>query len=448
MNVISFVHHGLGNSSYLVELQDGQALLIDPDRTVERYLRAAEARGWSVIGLLETHLHADFVSGALEAAHATGARCFVPAGAQSRFPHRPLAAGQRVRLGGVEVEAIASPGHTPEHMSYALRASAGPAQLFTGGSLIVGGAARTDLIAPDRTDALTRAQYHTLKESFARLPDETAVFPTHGSGSFCSTGGGSERTTTLGRERAQNPLLSFEDEDEFARWFPTTFPGVPAYYARMRAVNQNGPRLRSEIALPPRLAPKEFDAARSGGLVVDARPVAEYARGHVPGSLSVAFREAFAVWLGWLAPADASLLFVLGDVPVERVIDESLLVGYERFGGVLAGGIEAWSNAGLPVDGAELVDPARARAALLDGAAALDVREPDEFAAGHIPAAIHVPLGDLEARLSELPRDRPIVTYCASGDRSASAESILERHGFERSSALKGGFDAWRDAGY
>jgi len=447
MKVTPFVHEGLGNSSYLVPLAGGAAALIDPDRNVGRYLRVAEARGWSITTVFETHLHADFVSGAREVAHATGARLFVPEGAHSQLVHTPAQPGARVQLDGVEVEAIASAGHTPEHLSYVLRSDGEPPWLFSGGALIVGGAARTDLIAPDLTESLTRAQYRTLQHAFAALPDETVLYPTHGGGSFCSTGQGGDRVSTLGRERADNPLLSFSDEDEFTRWFPTSFPATPAYYARMRGVNVQGPRLREETPLPRRLSPEEFDVARGEGLVVDVRSKEQYADGHVAGSLSNAFRDAYCVWLGWLAPADATLLFVLGDAPLDRVVEESLLVGYERFGGFLDGGLEAWLRSGRSFQRTPLVGAREARRTLVDGAAALDVREAAEFAAGHIEGAVHVPLGDLEGRLDEVPRDRPVVVYCAHGERSTSAASILERHGIGPAQILNGGFGAWREAG-
>ena len=448
MNVISFVHEGLGNSSYLVGLGDGEALLVDPDRSVDRYLRAAEDQGWRITSIFETHLHADFVSGARELALAADARVFGSAEARCRFPHQPVNAGERVRLGSAEIEMVASPGHTPEHLSYVLRAGRQPPALFSGGALIVGGAARTDLIAPELTESLTRAQYHTLQQAFASLPDETLLYPTHGGGSFCSvTGGDGKRISTLGEQRASNPLLSIDDEDEFVRWFPTTFPGVPAYFSRMRPVNQQGPRLRSEIAGPPALAPDEFDRARQGALVVDVRPIEAYAGAHIPGALSNQLREPYAVWLGWLVPADTTLLFVLGEAPLERVVEESLLVGYERFAGWLRGGIEAWLAAGKPVERTALVGADEARKALLDGAVALDVREASEVAAGRIGGAIHVPLGELPSRLNELPKDRPIVAYCGHGQRASSAVSILERAGLGPLLNLDGGFDAWRAAG-
>lgn len=216
----------------------------------------------------------------------------------------------------------------------------------------------------------------------------------------------------------------------------------------MRAFNQAGPRLRRDIQLPPAVGPAEFNDMQRDAVVIDTRPMSAYAAAHIPGSISIAFRDVFAVWLGWIVPAAASLLFVAGDTPVERLVDESLLVGYERFAGVLDGSLPAWEAAGLPAASTGLINAAGARRSLLDGASALDVREPDEYAAGHIPDAVHVPLGQLAGRVDEVPRDRPIVAYCGHGERSATALSLLERSGRTALLNLDGGIGAWSDAGY
>lgn len=446
--IIPFVHEGLGNSSYLVQIDVNEALLIDPDRSVKRYLETAAARGWRITHVFETHLHADFVTGSLEIAAALGAKLFAPAGSEARFPHYRVAGGDIVKISGAAVEVIASPGHTPEHASYLLR-GVGPAPtLFSGGSLIVGGAARTDLIAADQTAALTRAQFRTLHGAFGALPDETLLYPTHGGGSFCSTGSGRERASTLGRERAANPLLALTDEDEFVRWFPTTFPAVPDYFFRLRAVNQAGPHLRSAIPMPTLLEPSRFAELRGAGVIIDVRSTEAYMAAHIPGSISIPFRDAFATWLGWLVPANAQILLVLGEQPLDRVVDECLLVGYERFAGVLQGDLDLWERAGLPVDSAELVTAKRARQLLQEGAMALDVREPDEFAAGHLPGAAHIPLGKLAGRLGDPMRGQPIVAYCGHGERAATAVSLLERSGFGPLANLDGGIDGWKEAGY
>jgi glyoxylase-like metal-dependent hydrolase (beta-lactamase superfamily II) len=447
MNVVSFVHEGLGNSSYMVGLPDNSAFLVDPDRSIERYLRVAADRDWRIETVFETHVHADFVTGAVEAAHRAGARVFAPAGAGLAYNHKPLSDAGRVPLEGAEIEAVASPGHTPEHVSYVLRQASRPPLLFSGGALIVGGAARTDLLAPDLTGPLTSSLFKTLRSAFSALPDDTSLLPTHGSGSFCSAGGGDQRTSTLGQERAQNPVLSFDDEEEFVRWFPSTFPAAPGYFFRMRAFNQGGPRLREQILPPDRLPAPVFDAARDSSTVIDLRPYRDYSRRHVPGSINIEFRPQYPVWLGWLVPHGAQLLFVPDDTRLERVLDETLLVGYERFAGVLEGGFPAWEQADREVAEIDLVNAVEAKRALLDGSVAVDVREQGEWDAGHLPGAVHVPLGDLQDELDLIPRDRPLVVYCGHGYRGSTGASLLERAGFQRIMNFDGGFTAWREAG-
>jgi hydroxyacylglutathione hydrolase len=329
-------------------------------------------------------------------------------------------------------------------VSYALQAPRNelPA-LFSGGSLIVGGAARTDLVSPDLTEELTRAQFQTLKHAFANLSDETLLYPTHGGGSFCSAGASSERSSTLGRERASNPLLSFTDEDEFALWFPTTFPGAPDYFFKMRPINQAGPRFRREIVDPPALSPDEFNTLMSSSLVVDTRPIQEYQHWHIPNSLSIAFRLSFATWLGWLVEIGTPLLFVVGDEPLERVVEESLLVAQENFTGWLEGGMQAWERAGLPTRKTRSIAPGEAKRLLQNGALALDVREPSEFEGGHLNHAINVPLGRLAKSTSAIPGGVPVLAYCGHGERSTTGISILERNGIEAWN-LEGGYEDWR----
>ena len=444
-----FVNEGLGNSSYVLRVGRHEAVVVDPDRSATRYVRAAESRGLQIVAVVESHLHADFVSGGLELHAAVGAQIHAPAEAGLAYPHRGLREGDRVEVGDAELEVRATPGHAPEHLSFVLRGEgAAPPLLWSGGALIVGGAARTDLVAPELTDPLTRALFAT-RRAFDDLPDETVVLPTHGAGSFCSAGSGSARTSTLGAERLTNPVLTFAgDEDAFARWFPSTFPGTPAYYSRMRTVNAAGPRLARDIASPPPLYPLAFEAAsrETGALVVDCRAPDAYSAAHIGGALAIPFRPAFSTWLGWLAPEDARLLLVVDGGAIDEVVVACLLVGYERFAGYLEGGFDAWVAAELPVRTLPSVEAEDAVPWIENGARPLDVREPDEFEEGRIRGATQIALGDLPDRLGELPGDRPLLVYCASGYRSVTGASILERFGAGPVVNLRRGYGAWRDA--
>ncbi|HYY08785.1 MAG TPA: rhodanese-like domain-containing protein [Actinomycetota bacterium] len=439
---------GLGNGSYLADVGDGRGVLIDPDRRIRRYLEAARDAELDVVAVLDTHLHADFVSGSLDLRDRTGAELHEPAEAGVGFPHRPVKPGERVEIGRAEFEVLATPGHAPEHVSYVLRRDHAEPALFSGGALIVGGAARTDLAGAELTERLTRQEYETLHHAFAGLPDETELLPTHGGGSFCSTGAGGELTSTLGAERQASPLLSLTEEDFVTSW-PKTFPRTPTHFARMREINWAGPRLRRDIELPRPLAPKAFAAAASehDAIVLDTRSPGDHAQAHGQGALAIPFRDAFPTWLGWLVPADARLLLVLGDAPLEDVVDACLLVGFERFAGFLDGGIDAWREAGLPLRSLATIGAEDTVPWIQGGAKPLDVREPDEVERGTIAGATAIPLGDLPQRAADVPDGRPILVYCASGMRSTTAASILERAGIAPVVNLRGGYGAWREAG-
>ena len=236
-------------------------------------------------------------------------------------------------------------------------------------------------------------------------------------------------------------------EDQVVEGVPGTVPGVPEYYWGMRPLNQAGPRLRRDITDPRPFDAHHFEDAGGRGVIVDVRTPEEHLAGHIPGSLSNPFRDVFGVWMGWLVELGTPLSFVCDGQPLEQVIDECLLVGHEELTAVLDGGFAAWERAGLPVATDPYLSPAEARKAILDGAAVLDVREPDEWAVSRIEGARHIPLGSLEDRLSEVPRDVPVLAYCGGGFRSASAASVLERHGIESVMSIRGGFSAWADAG-
>ena len=294
------VDEGLGNSAYLLDLGDGRALAVDPPRDL-RALRAATRRaGLKVAYAADTHLHADFLSGARQLAADDGARILASAAGHRAFDHLGLRDGDEVDLDGLTLRALATPGHTDEHLSFLLLDGAAPVGVFTGGSLIVGSAARTDLLGADRTEELARAQYASLHR-LAALPDAIAVWPTHGAGSFCSAPPGTTRTSSIGREKATNPLLTAPDADTFVGQLLSGLGSYPRYFSWLAEINRNGPDL---VTTEPTLAALDVQAVRrlvaDGAVVLDVRPVADIAAGHLPGAIAIPLRAQFATWLGWL----------------------------------------------------------------------------------------------------------------------------------------------------
>ena len=438
MNVVPFVDEGLGNTSWMVDLDDGRALVLDAGRDPRPYLDEARHRGLEISLAAETHLHADFLSGNRELA-AVGAEVLAPAGADLVWPHRPLHHGDELHLGGLTLRALATPGHTPEHLAYLLLDGSMPVAVFTGGSLLVGAVARTDLTDPDVTEDLTRALWRSIHEQLLALPDDVAVYPTHGAGSFCSAPAGDQRWTTIGAERQANPLLGAPDEDTFVARLLDGLGTYPPYFLRTRERNRLGPRV---YGLPqPELAGLSVDETRQavvdGAEVIDVRPVEDFAAGHLPGSLSIPLRPQFASWLGWLVDDDRPLVFVLGsEQDGSEVVRQSLAIGYENLAGVLDGGVEDWA-ATQPLEHTPLVD---ARA--LTGRSVLDVRQASEFETGHLPAAVHVELGSLGQHLDLLPPG-PLAVMCGHGERALTAASMLARAGRDDVSVVVGGPGDW-----
>jgi len=439
--VVPLVDAGLGNSAYLVDLGDGSALVVDASRDLRAVRRAAERRGLRIAFAADTHLHADFLSGAVQLAATDQATVLAAAAGRREFGHTGLGDGDEVDLGGLRLRALTTPGHTDEHLAFLLLDGNRPVGVFTGGSLLVGAAARTDLVDPDRTEELARAQYRSLHR-LLMLPDQVEVWPTHGAGSFCSAPPGADRTSSIGREKATNPLLQAADEDAFVAQLVGSLGSFPPYFLRLAEVNRRGPAV---LAGTPRMDPLSPTTAsrllHDGAILVDVRPVTEYADGHVPGSLSIPLRDAFATWLGWLAPHDQPLLVLRSaDQDPDELAWQAAKIGYDNLVGELAGGIAAWTAAGLPVTATPLVAPET-----VVGPEALDVRQGAEYAGGHLPGARHIELGALPARAAHLP-DQPVVVMCSHGERAATGASLLERAGRHDVSVLVGGPDDWAAA--
>lgn len=444
LDVIPVIDTGLGNSTYILDLGDGRALIVDPERDVREVRARSRQLGLEIAYAVETHLHADFISGVRELAAVDGAEILAPDVGPRGFPARELRDGETVHLGGLTLRALATPGHSPEHLSYVVLDDGAVAGVFTGGSLMVGAAGRTDLVSPDQTIPLARAQYHSLQR-LMELPDETPVWPTHGAGSFCSAAGGRERVTTIGKERATNPLLQVGGEDEFVELLLGTLGTFPGYFLRLAAVNRDGPVvLRTAPPLRGLTAGSVRDMQARGAQVVDVRPAAEFASGHIPGAISSHLRPAFATWLGWLTDPDKPVIIVrdAGQDPAD-IVWAAAKVGFDSLAGELSGGMAAWRAAGQAPAAA---DPSLVSASLAPrDVPIVDVRQVSEFAAGHAPGAWNIELGSLAGHLEEVP-DGPIVVMCTRGERAMTAASILAAGGRSNISVLAGGPSDWQEA--
>ncbi len=431
--ITAFVDEGLGHSSYLVDLGDGRALVIDPPRIADEQRSYASAANLEIAFTADTHTHADYVSGSSQLA-AARATFLAPEAAHLETPHTPLADGDTVPVGNYALRAVATPGHTPDHLAYLLLEGGKPVALFSGGSLMAGTAGRTDLAGPERTKELARAQYHTLVERILTLPDDLAVYPTHGQGSFCAASGALRRTTTIGRESQTNPLLQLE-EDDFVEQLVAGFGTLPKYFGRLPEINRRGPRLYDSVpSLKPLSAADVAQHIGDGGVVVDTRPVEAFAAGHIVGSISNALRPAFATWLAEIVTGDTAIAFVVDHIADEyEVVRQALSVGHDHLRGVLDGGIDEWQLAGNSVTSIGLVT-----AEQLDGHI-IDVRQHDEYHAGHVPKADNIELGSIsDAQIAE-----PVTLMCGHGERATTAASLLARSGHNDVRVLVGGPDDW-----
>jgi hydroxyacylglutathione hydrolase len=441
------VDKGLGNSAYVVELGDGRALVSDPARDPTPYLELARWRRLQIAYAVETHLHADFLTGSRELAHAAGAQILAPRASRLGFAHRGLEDGEEVDLGGLTLGALATPGHAPEHVSYLLLDAGRPLALFSGGALLVGTVARTDLAGPELTEPLARAAYRSLHQRLLQLPDELAVYPTHGPGSFCSAPVGGERTTTIGGERRHNRLLAAPDEDAFVAQLLAGFGSYPPYFLRLRERNRAGPELFGPGWRVLPLLPTEQvrQHLAGGGVLVDARPIGAFAAGHIPGAISIELRPQLASWLGWLLDDGQPLVFVLDeDQDRGELACQCRTIGYDHLVGELAGGMAAWRAAGLPEAQLPLVE-----AEQLDNqpGRVLDVRQASEVADGHLPGALAIELGALagDRPPAEL-AGGPVTVMCGHGERAMTAASLLARAGQKDLRVAQGGPKEWQRA--
>jgi hydroxyacylglutathione hydrolase len=447
-----FVDTGLGNSAYLIGSHDTKmGILIDPLRDVDRYLHAASERGIQLTHVLDTHLHADFISGNREIAHQTGAVIGASAEAQAGFEHQALTEESVIDLGAFQIRVMTTPGHTPEHISFLLHEhdKKTPSALFSGGALIVGGAARTDLLGPDLTQPLAHQLYHSLHHKLLKLPDKLEVFPTHGSGSYCVAPVSSDRITTIGRERFTNSLALARSEEEFVQRALTGLPSYPIYYKYMREINQKGAKILGGIPVLKPLSANEVKVRMDEDiLVLDVRHGREFAAGHIPDSYGIRVDAPLTTWAGWLIPFGSRIALVAESADQLLAATRQLIrIGYDDLVGYLNGGIEAWIRAGYPVETISGMNVKELRERLND-VTLVDVRQLSEWKEGHIPGATHMEAGHMAWDELPFPHDKALAIQCASGNRSMSVSSVLQRRGYRNVIQVEGGINKWKMHGF
>jgi hydroxyacylglutathione hydrolase len=444
---------GLAHLSYLVgDRSTGRAAVIDPRRDVDVYLELARRHRLTITHAVETHIHADFVSGSRELAARTGtANVHVSAegGAHYGFAHEPLRDGARLEVGAVTLTAVHTPGHTPEHLAYLAAEKGKPWGFFSGDFLFAGSVGRPDLLGAAQTPGLARALFRSLRTTLAPQPDALPLYPAHGAGSPCGANI-CDRQSTIGDERRNNPALRFADESAFTDWVLRTAPPMPRYYPRMKKVNAQGPEVLDGLPAVEWLGPAAFRRRLAAGDVqlIDNRTMLGFGGGHIPGAWNLGPRPELSLWAGWMLDPEKPVALVLPrDEDLPEVLHQFLRVGFTRFAGCLKGGMEAWVTAGLPVEGLAQV-PARELNKLLPSrdVQLLDVRTPPEWDAGHLPGARYLFLGELPEKLKDLNPDRPVVVYCASGYRSSLAASLLQANGFKNVQNVPGSYAAWTSA--
>jgi hydroxyacylglutathione hydrolase len=443
----------LAQASYMIGSK-GEAAVVDPRRDIETYLEEAGREGLTIRHVIETHLHADFVSGHRELAARTGAKIYFGAKAQAKFDYVPVREGDEISLGDVALRFLETPGHTPESLSVLVidrTKSETPEAVLTGDTLFIGDVGRPDLLgAKVSAQELAGMLYDSLHEKLLKLPDSVAVYPAHGAGSLCGRNISSETSSTIGQQRRFNYALQPMARDEFIRMMTTDLPEAPAYFSRDVKINREGAGSLSELPRPHALEPGALDdLRRSGAVVLDTRPSAQFGTGHIPGSLNIGLGGQFASWAGALIPAEKKIVLVTEDEEhVEEARTRLARVGLENVVGFLAGGLLAWHESGRPLAATEQisVDELRHRLARGEVAQLVDVRRPGEWQAGHIAQARHLPLNELPSRAGELDRDKPVTAICAGGYRSSIATSLLEQRGLTRITNVVGGMTAWSQA--
>jgi hydroxyacylglutathione hydrolase len=441
----------LAHASYLLACE-GEAVVVDPQRDVELYLKAAAEQGATVRHIFETHLHADFVSGHRELAARTGAKIYMGAQSGATFEHVPVSDGFELKFGKASISVLETPGHTPESICLVVtdaEESSAPWAVLTGDTLFIGDVGRPDL-SPRHTPAqLAGLLYDSLHTKLMTLPDSVLVYPAHGAGSLCGKNMRAERSSTIGTERLTNYALQIKSREEFIRQLTSNLPARPEYFAKDAEINRTGAAALSELPPLRSLSPSELEGMlKAGEIALDVRPMDEFAAGHVPGSVNIALGGQFASWAATvLGLTSHPVLIAETDAQIEEARIRLARVGIEELDGYLAGGLAAWKQSGQPLATVAQIGAQELEQRLAAGKVqVLDVRREPEWDAGHLEGAAWWPLDNFRVSPPEIDHEVPLAVHCKGGYRSMIAASLLQRAGFRNVMNLIGGFDAWQES--
>lgn len=442
----------LAHASYMLA-SDGDAVVIDPQRDVELYLKAAEEQNLTIRHIFETHLHADFVSGHKELAARTGAKIYIGSAAKARFQHVALTDGFELTVGKMRLRVLETPGHTPESICLVvtdLEKSEAPWAVFTGDTLFIGDVGRPDLSPSVTPQQLAGMLYDSLHNKLMTLPDAVIVYPAHGAGSLCGRSMRAEKSSTIGTERLTNYALQIKTRDEFIRQLTTHLPARPDYFRQDAEINREGAPALGDLPPLRAISPAEAKGLLASEVpLLDVRPGDEFAAGHIPGSINIALSGQFASWAGAVLGLNARpVLVASNDDQISEARTRLARIGIEDLSGYVAGGITGWVNAGLPLQQTLQISVQQLSQDIdRNRIQVLDVRREGEWQAGHLAEANWHALDYFRAALPELDPEAPVAVHCKSGYRSMIACSLLERAGYRTVSNVTGGFDAWQQAG-
>jgi len=453
-----FFVEGLGCASYLVGCEaEGIAVVIDPDRDVQKYISLADDRGLRISHIIETHLHADHVSGNTDLASRTGADIYLHEASGAEFDYKPLRDGDILSLGNVRLKVVHTPGHTPESLTLLIsdttRADE-PWLALTGDTLFVGDIGRPDLVGPEAANGLATDMHTSLFEKLLPLDDGLLIYPGHGAGSLCGKSIGAMRSTTLGFERRHNPALAPRELEEFVAFATSDLPEQPGNHKRIKSLNRKGVKPLGKVGAKPLSIREAVPHFQRGAGLLDTRSKEDFVKAHVPGSVHLEADDQLSNRIGFVFPPDVPIILLLADpTDYEKVVYSLARVGYDKVVGYLAEGLDVWEKMGLPLTAGDIQDiqPVELHDLLINGNGSrpvvVDVREPWEFHRGHVPGALLMPLGQLANRLNELDMEKPVAVICATGNRSQSASALLGQKGFKTVYNVVGGTSEWARSG-